>query len=202
MLCHGGVVCTTSATFRAEWLPGGTKDMSGNVTEEVFCLGDGHVMMNGFQIAIGSTQRCALFLFPGWVVEFLAATHFPDTPAKYFGACFGAFLMPTVIVLLQIVREKVLESSKNSSRTFGLDACHRRQRDNRGFTSKMKSSKLEAMTQEVNGLAALGFPVPFPIFLCICFGFVASFFLLQRYKRYKGVAGEKVAVEGAPCCAV
>ena len=34
--------------------------MAGNVTEEVFCLGDGQVMNNGFQIAIGSAQPCAL----------------------------------------------------------------------------------------------------------------------------------------------
>ncbi|CAL1170792.1 unnamed protein product [Cladocopium goreaui] len=157
----------------------GNMDMAGNVTEEVFCLGDGQVMNNGFQIAIGSAQPCALFLFPGWVV---------DTPAKYFGACFAAFLMPTVIVLIQILREKVLESSKNSSRTFGLDAL------------AAAWYGLQMMFAYFLMLLAMLFETG--IFLCICFGFVASFLLLQRYKRYKGVTGEKVAMDGAPCCAL
>lgn len=137
--------------------------MAGNVTEEVFCLGDGHVMMNGFQIAIGSTQRCALFLFPGWVV---------DTPAKYFGACFAAFLMPKVIVVIQILREKVLESSKNRSRTFGPDA--------------LAAAWFGLQMMFAYFLMLLAMLYETVIFLCICFGFVASFLLLQRYKRYKG----------------
>ena len=58
-------------TFGAEnkwfsgWLEGILEipqDMGANTSDDIFCFGTGYVMMNGFQVAIGATQPCALLL--------------------------------------------------------------------------------------------------------------------------------------------
>lgn len=52
-------------TWFSGWLEGILEipqDMGANTSDDIFCFGTGYVMMNGFQVAIGATQPCALLL--------------------------------------------------------------------------------------------------------------------------------------------
>ena len=89
-------------------------------------------------------------------------------------------------VLIQILREKMLESSKNSSRTLGLDACHG---NKRGFTSKMKSLKLVGR-QEVNALQHLVSQLNF--------GEVFAFFVPKVIRNDPTSANQLVALDTLP----
>ena len=157
-------------------------DMGANTSDDIFCFGTGHVMMNGFQVAIGATQPCALFLFPGWVL---------DSGGKYAAACFGAFLMPTILVLIQLLRQRVLTASGSAS-SVGKDA-------------------LQAVCYGIQMMFAyflmlLVMLYESVIFLSICLGFVVSFFLLQRCEKGKAsteaadAIDKNITIDAPPCC--
>ncbi|CAE7704100.1 unnamed protein product [Symbiodinium sp. CCMP2456] len=155
----------------------GTPDV-GDSPSDAFCVGPGWVMMSGFQLAVGSTQPCVLFLFPGWVL---------DSEARYFAGCFGAFIIPVAIVVLQTARDAVVEKAASKEKgagllydalaafLFGLQMCL-------AYSVMLLTMLYEAV-----------------LFLCIIAGFVTSFFILRRIKRRSPVP-EKSSLDGAPCC--
>ena len=155
-------------------------DMGSESTSDSFCVGSGGVMMNGFQLGFGPNQPCILFLFPGWVM---------DDAGKYFAGCLGAFLIPVAIVVVQTVRDLVLETAATKGRVsgilydalaaflFGLQMCL-------AYAVMLLTMTYEAV-----------------IFSCIIGGFVLAFFVLRRLKRHKhSTSLDKASVVGAPCC--
>ncbi|CAJ1403521.1 unnamed protein product [Effrenium voratum] len=140
---------------------------------EVFCLGNGTVMLNGFQVAIGPGQPCAMALFPGWVL---------DSGAKYVATCVGAFMLPLAIVGFQMLRERLLRP-KTPRPVVDLAAAL-------VFGGQMLfayCAMLLAMLYEI------------VIFICILLGFVVSALCLQRHKRAVQQVPE---VASTPCCSL
>ena len=137
-------------------------------------------MMSGFQLGFGPNQPCVLFLFPGWVM---------NDAGKYFAGCLGAFLMPVAIVVLQSIRELVVETSASKGRVTGFlyDALA-------AFLFGLQmffayAVMLLTMTYEA------------VIFSCIMAGFALAWFGLRRVKRHKHTIDlDKSSVVGAPCC--
>lgn len=72
-----------------------------------FCMGPGHVMMGGWQLAHGAGQPCALFLFKGWVV---------DSPGKYAAAVMGIFLLGCLHAALQLLLQWCAQRLKQSTK--------------------------------------------------------------------------------------
>ena len=151
----------------------------GDSPGDAFCIGSGRVMMSGFQLGVGNTQPCVLFLFPGWVL---------DSEARYFAGCFGAFIIPVAIVVLQTARDVMVEKAATKGKgagllydalaafLFGLQMCL-------AYSVMLLTMLYEAV-----------------LFFCIIAGFMTSFFILRRAKRRKPSTVEEASVEGTPCC--
>ncbi|CAE7656755.1 unnamed protein product [Symbiodinium sp. CCMP2456] len=156
----------------------GTVDV-GDSPSDAFCVGSGRVMMSGFQLGIGNTQPCVLFLFPGWVL---------DNEARYFAGCFGAFIIPVAIVVLQTARDLVVEKAATKEKGTGLlyDA----------FAAFLFGLQM-CLAYFVMLLTMLYEAV---LFLCIIAGFMTSFFILRRAKRRNPGAVEKGSIDCTPCC--
>ena len=135
--------------------------------------------MSGFQLGIGNTQPCVLFLFRGWAL---------DNEGRYFAGCFGAFIIPVSIVVLQTARDLVVEKAATKEKgtgllydafaafLFGLQMCL-------AYFVMLLTMTYEAV-----------------LFMCIIAGFMTSFFILRRAKRRKPGAVEKSSLDCTPCC--
>ncbi|CAJ1344670.1 unnamed protein product [Effrenium voratum] len=147
------------------------------MSEEVFCKGEGSVMSNGFQIAIGPSQYCALFLFPGWGL---------DSPAKYLLGCCGACAIPMAIVSVQLVRERVVEISQRGG----------------GIAPDALAAVLFGLQMTLAYFVMLLVMLyETVIFSCVIAGFMIATFLLQRFKRRKAASSALTArINAAPCC--
>ncbi|CAK9041309.1 Methyltransf_21 domain-containing protein, partial [Durusdinium trenchii] len=154
---------------------GGSEEMD----PDAFCAGTGTVMMQGFQFAIGSSQPCAMFLFPGWVL---------DSAGTYVGGCFAAMLFPICIVGIQMVRELAASTEIAPSATLCFDLLNA---VSYGFQMMFSYlAMLLVMLYETG------------IFFSLLLGFVISYFLLLRFKRTQKTQTREdpTAVQNAPCC--
>jgi len=175
-----------------------------------FCLGDGYVMQNGFQLAFGDGQYCALFLFKGWAL---------DTAGKYTGAVIFTFCIGLLLECFSFCRRLYAQQflSPEPADTNSPDGVPE---DDRGaapsahaLTHYVSSALYAAQMVLAYWAMLLAMLYESVIFTALILGFLVGHALFSVFLPYKlGVgreakrrpAAEKphaVGGAGSPCCA-